>query len=150
MMMGKDLMALPAPSQHSQNAANEAVEPSAMERKQGDLVPASLTHSNHPSAGTRQGRDLNALWKAGFESTVSARELINREPIFASLARNRIRPQRRREIEWAPSASPFGQHLPTSVAESLERAVRLRQYTSETDEATTRALDTITNCTVAP
>ena len=71
----------------------------------GDLAPPSRTHSNHPSAGTRQRRDLNALRNAGFESTVSARALISLEPIFMSLAQKGIRPQRRRETVRAPSAS---------------------------------------------
>ena len=41
------------PSQRSQNAANEAMEPSAIEREPGDLAPPSLTHLSQPSAGIR-------------------------------------------------------------------------------------------------
>lgn len=63
-----------------------ATMPSAFNRNLGDLAPPSLTHSNQPSTGTGQRRDLNTLLNAGFESTVSARALISREPVLMSLA----------------------------------------------------------------
>ena len=52
------------------------------------------THSNQPSAGTRQRRRANDGAKAGEVATVSARALIMRAPPRRSVAQGGTRPQR--------------------------------------------------------
>src|ERR1700676_4805439 len=81
--------------QPSHKPANTNGESSFMLIECGILPPGTFFHSKNPSAGTRQGRFLNACRYDGAVSTVSALALMVLYATFGSLAQFGIRPHRK-------------------------------------------------------